>query len=177
LANCVKQSDYKFSINIPAGTSIDLFGPDQAVKRDFSLTLTIRDDTGSIVETLQTQVHIVDPDALDNNLIIPIGDSLTNNKAWASRLYANSNHKITFRGTRGTTDPKATTETLGSHVGPHEGRSGGGVGNYDSKEGYYTFDSNGISTLTSSGSYTDLVAYVQTKHTGETVTALNVNPF
>lgn len=95
---------------------------------NYTLTLKIYDDDLNIIDTRTSTVKIVNGDISQQKKILPIGDSLTNNKAWLAEVGALSTGMIGFIGTRGTT----------IH---HEGRSGATAQwyNYDSS---YTFDSN-----------------------------------
>lgn len=117
-------------------------GDDALVGTSFTLTMNIVDDNLSILDTASTTVKFVSNVIGIKQLIIPIGDSLTNNKVWTSDIYSTlSNQMVEFRGTRGTTNPALVNGVT------HEGRSGAGTGWYNSGTSTYTFDNNGLSTL------------------------------
>lgn len=93
-----------------------------------TLTLKIYDDDLNIIDTLTSTVKIVNSDISQQKKILPIGDSLTNNKAWLSEVGTLSSGMIGYIGTRGTT----------IH---HEGRSGA-TANWYNNDSSYTFDSS-----------------------------------
>lgn len=100
-----------------------------------TLTFNLYDDNLLLVYTTSCSVKFVSAELATDQLLIPIGDSLTNNKAWLSKIYQTlSNGKIKFRGTQGTTDA-----TLDNGI-THEGRSGAGTGWYNSGASTYTFN-------------------------------------
>ena len=124
--------DWKYSI----------VGEEELVGTSFTLTMNVIDDALKVLKSEKTTVKIVSNVIDTNQLIIPIGDSLTNQKPWLENIHSVlSNGKVSFRGTRGTTDP-----TLVNGI-THEGRSGAGSGWYNLGTSTYTFDSNGLSTL------------------------------
>ena len=124
--------DWKYSI----------VGEEELVGTSFTLTMNVIDDALKVLKSEKTTVKIVSNVIDTNQLIIPIGDSLTNQKPWLENIHSVlSNGKVNFRGTRGTTDP-----TLVNGI-THEGRSGAGSGWYNLGTSTYTFDSNGLSTL------------------------------
>lgn len=124
--------DWKYSIT----------GDETLAGTNFTLTLNIVNDALEIVDSATTTIKFVSSTIATDQLIIPIGDSLTNQKPWLSNIYSTlSGNKVQFRGTRGTTDP-----TLINGI-THEGRSGAGTGWYNSGTSTYTFDNRGLSTL------------------------------
>lgn len=124
--------DWKYSI----------VGEEELVGTSFTLTMNVINDALKVLKSEKTTVKIVSNVIDTNQLIIPIGDSLTNQKPWLENIHSVlSNGKVSFRGTRGTTDP-----TLVNGI-THEGRSGAGSGWYNLGTSTYTFDSNGLSTL------------------------------
>lgn len=92
------------------------------------LTLKIYDDDLNIVKTLTATVKIVNGNISQQKKILPIGDSLTNSKAWLTEVGTLSNGMFEYIGTRGTT----------IH---HEGRSGAAAKWYNNNSSY-TFDTN-----------------------------------
>ena len=124
--------DWKYSI----------VGEEELVGTSFTLTMNVIDDALKVLKSEKTTVKIVSNVINTDQLIIPIGDSLTNQKPWLNNIHSVlSNGKVSFRGTRGTTDP-----TLINGI-THEGRSGAGSGWYNLGTSTYSFDSNGLSTL------------------------------
>lgn len=95
---------------------------------DHTLTLKIYDDDLTVVKTLASTVKIISGDISQQKKILPIGDSLTNGKAWLSEVGTLSNGMFRYVGTRGTTIR-------------HEGRSGAMAKWYNNNNSY-TFDSN-----------------------------------
>ena len=124
--------DWKYSIT----------GDESLAGTSFTLTLNVINDNLEVLDSATTTIKFVSSVIASEQLIIPIGDSLTNQKPWISNIYSTlSNNKVKFRGTRGTTNPALVNGIT------HEGRSGAGTGWYNSGTSTYTFDSNGLSTL------------------------------
>lgn len=123
--------DWKYSIT----------GDDELIGKDFTLTMNVVNDNLDVMAQATTTIKFVSSTITNSQLIIPIGDSLTNNKPWLKEIYATlSNNKIAFRGTRGTTDPSLVNGIT------HEGRSGAGTDWYNLNSSY-AFDKDGLSTL------------------------------
>lgn len=119
-----------------------LTGATDLIGKSFTLVLQIRDDDLTLLETCTTTVKFVGSVVSTNQLIVPIGDSLTNQKPWLSRIYNNlSGQKIAFRGTRGTTDPSLVNGIT------HEGRSGATPDWYNKGTSSYVFDTRYLSTV------------------------------
>ena len=97
---------------------------------EYPLAVEVRDDKGKILFADKTTVKVV-KNTLNNTDILPIGDSLSNNKPWLSDVRALSGDKVTFVGTRG----KAPLN--------QEGRSGFTSANY-LKCVEYDFENEGI---------------------------------
>ncbi len=117
-------------------------GEESLVGQNFTLIMNVYNDALDLLEFAETTVKIVSNTIDTNQLIIPIGDSLTNDKPWLSNIHSTlSNGKVSFRGTRGTTDP-----TLENGI-THEGRSGARSDWYNNGDSVYDFDNNGLSTL------------------------------
>lgn len=134
--------------------------------QSFLLTFNLYNTDLKLLATAKTTVKFVSSTIDTEQLIIPIGDSLTNNKAWISEVKTLSSGMILWRGTRGTKDP-----TLVNGI-THEGRSGAGTGWYNVGTSKYTFDDNGLSTLASSGSLDGI-----TDANGAVITPVAANPF
>lgn len=135
--------------------------------KSFTLTCNVVNDKLETIATKTTTVRFVSSEITTPQLLIPIGDSLTNQKYWIKHIYTNlSSNNISFRGTRGTTDP-----TLVNGI-THEGRSGAGSGWYNAKTSKYGFDRNGLSTLDSCGYYDNF-----TTTSGEAIEPVYCNPF
>ena len=119
-----------------------LEGNDDLVGKSFVLTLNVYNEALEFIDTATTTVKFISNIINEDQLIIPIGDSLTNQKPWLNTIYSTlSNQKIKFRGTRGTTDPSLINGIT------HEGRSGAGANWYNLGTSTYAFDANGLSTL------------------------------
>lgn len=104
----------------------------------YDITLNIRDYNNNIVLTLTSVVEIC-PNTIPNNVnICPIGDSLTNGKAWLSECRNLSDDKIKYVGTRWRNDIE------GGNLN-HEGRSGVSPYSLYMTNFNYTFDSDGKS--------------------------------
>ena len=95
----------------------------------YPLTLTIYDDNLNAVKTLTSTVKVVSNQIESAINIVPIGDSLTNLKAWLPAVKTLSNDKILYIGTRGNN---------GQY---HEGRSGASAAWYNANS-TYTFDNS-----------------------------------
>lgn len=108
---------------------------------EYPLALNIYDDNLNIVKTLSTTVKIVENSMPDSVNILPIGDSLTNNKPWLNEVISLSSSKVSFIGTRG-------TSTLSYK---HEGRSGASAKWYNG-DNTYTFDTNYVGSSDIDGS-------------------------
>ncbi|MCM1323048.1 MAG: hypothetical protein NC218_02580 [Acetobacter sp.] len=141
-------------------------GSEGLVGEEFDLTCNIIDTAMKVVASAKTKVRVVSATIDDQQLIIPIGDSLTNNKAWLTSVKTLSNSQIMWRGTRGTKDP-----TLVNGI-THEGRSGAGTDWYNKGTMNYTFDQTALSTLTTSGSLDGLVT-----DKGAVIDPIAANPF
>lgn len=96
-----------------------------------TLVLKIFDDDMNMVWYGTSAVRVVDNSIANTVNVIPIGDSLTNGKAWLSEVQTLSNSKIKFIGTRGRSDSTIR----------HEGRSGLSALGYTDQFNY-TFDDN-----------------------------------
>lgn len=143
---CLEADKYHIQWIGDYGTAYDwkysITGSDSLTGKDFVLTMNVVNDGLDIISQASTNIKFVAASLTNDQLIIPIGDSLTNGKKWISELYSTlSNKKIQFRGTRGTTNPALVNGIT------HEGRSGAGPGWYNTNSIPYTFDSNGLSTV------------------------------
>lgn len=143
---CLEADKYHIQWIGDYGTAYDwkyaITGSDSLIGKDFTLTMNVINDGLEIVSQSTTQIKFVKTSLGEEQLLIAIGDSLTNGKKWISDLYSTlSNRQIVFRGTRGTTDPTKINGIT------HEGRSGAGPGWYNTNDIPYTFDSNGLSTV------------------------------
>lgn len=143
---CLEADKYHIQWIGDYGTAYDwkysITGDDDLIGKDFTLTMNVVNDDLSVIEQASTEIKFVSNEISTDQLIIPIGDSLTNGKLWLNNIYSTlSNKKVAFRGTRGITDPTVVNGIT------HEGRSGAGTEWYNSGTSTYTFDSNGLSTL------------------------------
>lgn len=150
---------YERKYSISAGENQEL--------ESFDLTLNVLNDDLEILVSKKCKCHIVSKDITNEQVIIPIGDSLTNNKYWQKHLQTFSNSKIQFRGTRGHKNNNFNASDY-----QHEGRSGAGTGWYNKGTSVYDFDVNCIPAITESGSYNYLV-----KANGDSIDPRHGNPF
>lgn len=142
---CLEADKYHIQWVGDYGTAYDwkysITGNDNLVGKNFTLTMNIVNDNLDVMEQATTTIKFVSSTITNPQLIIPIGDSLTNGKSWLKEIYSTlSNNQIAFRGTRGTTDPSLVNGIT------HEGRSGAGTDWYNTNSSY-VFDENGLSTL------------------------------
>ena len=115
----------KFSIT----ATKEMLGEDaSSSEAQYPLTLNLYNDDLELCASLSTVLKIV-KDTVRKTKILPIGDSLTNNKPWLAEVIALSDGRIKFLGTRGSLEIS------------HEGRSGFSAYGYihDTK---YTFERN-----------------------------------
>lgn len=143
---CLEADKYHVQWIGDYGTAYDwkyaITGSDDLIGKDFTLTMNIVNDNLDTVAQATTSIKFVKASVDTNQLIIPIGDSITNGKKWLSEVYSTlSNNTIAFRGTRGATSPNLINGIT------HEGRSGAGPAWYNDNSTPYTFDSNGLSTV------------------------------
>ena len=133
-------------------------GKGSALKRKFTFTATttenlnlnleLYDDEMKMVWRGTCTIHSVSASNPTKN-ILPIGDSLTNWKAWLQEVKLLSSNNITFVGTRysgQSVDSEGNTYPSGSIH--HEGRSGWGADSYLA-DTQYTFDNryDGVSSV------------------------------
>jgi hypothetical protein len=104
----------------------------------YPMTLKVYDNNMIEVARATSTVKIVDATIVNPTAILPIGDSLTNNKMWLRELRTLSTDKIRFVGTRWNGD------TQGGYFN-HEGRSGASAGWYLGNS-TYTFETNGATS-------------------------------
>lgn len=108
---------------------------DDAHIGNYPLTIFVYDDNGKILKSASSTIHIIDA-SVSNMAILPIGDSLTNAKAWLQEVYSLSANAVTFVGTRKT--GYADNPSI-----RHEGRSGGTCSMYNTDSVPYTYADNG----------------------------------
>lgn len=87
---------------------------------EYTLTCKIYDDKLSVIWFAECNVHVV-AENVSSMTICPIGDSLTNNKAWMSEVINLSGGSISYVGTFALASPDAGGV---QRTGGHEGRSG-----------------------------------------------------
>ena len=100
---------------------------------DYSLELEIYDDELNIVWESKSTLHIVSGLLGENKTVCPIGDSLTNGKAWLSEVMRLSGGSVSFVGTYSgaAKDADGAWQYFG-----HEGRSGFAAKSYNSAAVY-----------------------------------------
>ena len=136
---CLEYEDYNFQwlasgFGRPYERKFSITGTENLTGQTKTLTLNLFDDNLNIKYTASCTVRFVSKVIDTEQLIIPIGDSLTNNKAWLTKVNEYSDGKIKFRGTQGTMD-KTDSTTMS-----HEGRSGATTGWYNLGTSKYTFN-------------------------------------
>jgi len=116
--------DWTCSVGVDYARKFSVIGTTGNVG-NYALTLRIYDNNLNVVKTLSSTLKIVANNIANPINIIPIGDSLTNSKAWLGEVKSLSNNKINYIGTRR----------------GHEGRSGATSGWYIANS-TYSFDSS-----------------------------------
>jgi len=115
---------------------------------NYTLTIKVYDDNSNLLKEATSTIHIVSNTILEEIKVLPIGDSLTNQKPWIGEL-KNLSNKIVTVGTRG------------SSAAPHEGRSGAVVSTYMSTTGksVYSFDHNYIGVGSEAAEFSNTQSY------------------
>ncbi|MCD7785779.1 MAG: hypothetical protein LUH18_09475 [Oscillospiraceae bacterium] len=121
----------------------------KAMKRKFSVTGTesligeytlsceIVNDLLNVIWTAEATIHIVESSLAEKHFILPIGDSLTNQKAWEPEVRNLSGGNVQFVGTRG--GYTANDSDGNSWTCCHEGRSGASASWY-TKDSTYDYE-------------------------------------
>ena len=167
---CAEGSAYKRKFTITGKTA-----------RNLNLRLYLYDDKKRICWTGMSIIHVV---AASNPVkkILPIGDSLTNWKAWLQETMLLSGNNITFVGTRYSGQSVDSAGNIYPSGQIHsEGRSGWGADAYLSNE-TYTFDNryDGVSSVVGTanpfwdGSKFSLNHYLTTQTGVETPDAVQI---
>ena len=133
----------------------------------FTITMNILNDKLDILESRTCTAHIVSKEIVNKQVIIPIGDSLTNTKYWQTHLRTLSNSKIEFRGSKG-----HTAKAYNPNGFNHEGRSGAGTGWYNVGTSKYTFEASSTTAIRETGSYAYLI-----DANGNSIDPVQGNPF
>lgn len=139
---CLEASKYHFhwggNIGVGYKRKVSIHGKTAG---KYLLTLEITDDELNVIYKGLSQVFVVENKIAITKNIIPIGDSLTNLKAWLGEVEKLSDSKIKYIGTRGRIDNQIR----------HEGRSGWDASIYNT-DFNYAFDNNyqGVETVKSS---------------------------
>lgn len=102
----------------------------------YMLTLRIYDDGMNLVTSKTATIKIAENNIASTLHVVPIGDSLTNQKAWEPEVQTLSDGKIVYIGTR-----KGAYDAY-----KHEGRSGVQAHWYNA-DSTYTFDSNYVGNI------------------------------
>jgi len=105
---------------------------------EYQLTCTVYDNNMTYVASETTTVKIVSDTVSSGKTILPIGDSLTNGKAWLAEVRTLSGSQYSFVGTRWNGDVQ------GGYLN-HEGRSGASS-NWYLTDSTYTYELNGLTT-------------------------------
>lgn len=151
---CLNSHRYNIQATCSIGKALDrkfqIIGDSDHVGNTYTLTINVRNDSQDVLASGTSTIHIVSNTLAESKTIIPIGDSLTNNKYWLNEVHTLSNSMISFIGTR---------------QNRHEGRSGASVGTYMNVEGgsVYDFDH----TYTGIGSDSDVFSEEQTYSVGD----------
>ena len=102
----------------------------------YDLKLYIYNDKNEEIFHKTSTLKIVDNELEKNITIVPIGDSLTNNKYWLTEVKNISGDKISYVGTRSSLDAQANPVS-------HEGRSGWDTNSYLTAS-EYTYEGEGV---------------------------------
>lgn len=127
---CLQANKYHFAWSCTVGKALSrkfsITGTENLIG-DYTLSLSILDDNLKVVWSGNTNLHIVSNVLSNNYSICPIGDSLTNIKAWLPEVVNLSDDKINYVGSYTTTlkDADGNSKAIG-----HEGRSGFSAKNY-----------------------------------------------
>lgn len=127
---CLQSEKYHMAWNCTIGKSLSrkfsVTGTENLIG-NYTLTLSIYDDKLKVIWSGSTNLHIVSNILENNYSICPIGDSLTNMKAWLPEVINLSNNKISYIGSYTTNlkDADGNSHNIG-----HEGRSGFSAKNY-----------------------------------------------
>lgn len=140
---------YNIQANCPIGIALErkfqIIGNDSLLG-DYELTINVYDDNATLLATAKSTIHIVSADITAKS-VVPIGDSLTNGKAWLTEVQTLSNNQVVFVGTR-------KSGTL-----RHEGRSGVSPNTYISDQGTYTYDNQYAGVGSSSSEFSSSAQY------------------
>ena len=121
---------------------------DKSILGNHTLTIKIYNDDFQLVDTHTSTIHIIEDTIKSSKKILPIGDSLTNQKPWLAELKKLNQNLVTV-GTRG------------SLSSAHEGRSGGGCTLYNDTTGKrtYSFDANYIGAGKDATEFSEAASY------------------
>lgn len=140
---------YNIQANCPIGIALErkfqIIGNDSLLG-DYELTINVYDDNATLLATAKSTIHIVSADITAKS-VVPIGDSLTNGKAWLTEVQTLSNNQVVFVGTR-------KSGTL-----RHEGRSGVSPNIYISDKSTYTYDNQYAGVGSSASEFSSSAQY------------------
>ena len=121
---------------------------DKSIFGNHTLTIKIYNDDFQLVDTHTSTIHIIEDSIKSSKKILPIGDSLTNQKPWLAELKKLNQNLVTV-GTRG---PLSSA---------HEGRSGGGCSLYNDTTGKrtYFYDANYIGAGKDANEFSEAASY------------------
>ena len=91
---------------------------------NYTLSINVYDDSNNHVAGGTTTIHIVSSEISKEIKVLPIGDSLTNDKPWLNELHTLSEN----------------ISTVGTRRGIHEGRSGVSISSYTNTSGVAIYD-------------------------------------
>lgn len=120
---------YNIKATCPIGKALErkyqIVG-DSSKVGNYTLSIDVYDDSSNHVVGGSTTIHIVSSEISKEIKVLPIGDSLTNDKPWLTELHTLS----------------AKISTIGTRKGIHEGRSGADISNYTNTSGaaIYNYD-------------------------------------
>ena len=113
---------------------------------DYELIINVFDDNANLLIAAKSTIHVVSADIAAKS-VVPIGDSLTNGKAWIAEVQNLSNNKVVFVGTRK------------SGALRHEGRSGLSVRAYTTDTMNYSYDNQYAGVGLSSSEFSSSAQY------------------
>lgn len=136
------QSQYHIRWNCPVGKAMkrkfSITGAENLLG-DYSLECEVVNDTLEVLWKKEAKLHIVSNTIENRHVVLAIGDSLTNNKAWEPEVCGLSDGKILFVGTRGTYNGMDSDGIRWSCC--HEGRSGASASWYI-RDSSYTYENH-----------------------------------
>ena len=147
---CLNAHKFNIKANCQVGKALNrkfqFIGNENFVGKNYKLSIEVLNDCQDVLAHGECTVHFVSDVIAKETNILPVGDSLTNQKYWLKEVPILSNNKISFVGTR---------------KGGQEGRSGANVKTYMDETGksVYNFDHNYIGAGSNSEIFSESKSY------------------